>query len=259
MTNSPELAVNPYPLMYHDVVAHGLEHASGFPGTAASKYKLTPEQFDDHLVAIARCIDVEPSLTFDDGGASAMSIADALERAGWRGSFFVTAAYVDHRGFLTRPQLRELRRRGHTIGSHSWSHPAGMSRLASAELADEWQRSVGELAVTLGEPVLTASVPGGSYSRRVGDAVAAAGVHVLFTSRPTARSVRHGSMTVVGRYAVRRTTSAERVASVVSGAVLPRFEQLVWWDAKAGLKSIAALLGARPGRIRPPHGRSAPA
>ena len=251
--------MTPYPLMYHDVVVPGGEDASGFAGPAAARYKLTPDQFGEHLRAIARAVDTPPLLTFDDGGASAMRVADALERAGWRGMFFVTAAYIDQPGFLTLAQMRDLRRRGHTIGTHSWSHPAGMFRLSPAELAAEWQRSTEALSEALGERILAASVPGGSYSRRVGDAVAAAGVHVLFTSRPAGASVRHGSLTIAGRYAVRRTTTARRAAAVASGAVLPRIAQLAWWDTKAALKSIGASLGARPGRIRRPHGRSAPA
>ncbi|MGH9409848.1 MAG: polysaccharide deacetylase family protein [Vicinamibacterales bacterium] len=251
--------MSPYPLMYHDIVAEGRDDASGFAGAAAGRYKLTLEQFDDHLRAIAQSVETPPSLTFDDGGASAMCVADKLERAGWRGLFFVTTAYIGRVGFLTRRQLLDLRHRGHTIGSHSWSHPAGMSRLSSAELGVEWQRSVDELAATLGEGILTASVPGGSYSRRVGDTVAAAGVRVLFTSRPTGRHVRHGTLTVVGRYAVRRGTGAHRAAAVAAGSVLPRIGQLVWWDAKTAVKSIAASLGVRSGRIPPPQGRSAPA
>lgn len=249
----------PYPLMYHDVTADGQDAASGFAGSSAARYKLSPEEFDRHLYAIGRAVDGEPALTFDDGGASAMYIADRLEDAGWRGSFFVTAGYIDRRGFLTRSQLRDLRRRGHTIGSHSWSHPAGMARLSPAELSGEWQRSVDELRALLGERIVTASVPGGSYSRRVADAAAAAGIAALFTSRPMTRTRRYGAVTIVGRYAVRRTTPAERAAAVAAGSLLPRMGQLAVWDAKRALKSIAASLGARPGRIRPPHGRSAPA
>lgn len=249
----------PYPLMYHDVVAEGRDDASGFAGAAAARYKLTEHQFDHHLHTIAREVDGPPCLTFDDGGASAMLIADKLEGAGWRGAFFVTAGYIGRRGFLTPRQLLDLRRRGHTIGSHSWSHPAGMSRLSAGVMAVEWQRSIDELGALLGERILTASVPGGSYSRRVGDAAAAAGITVLFTSRPTSGSVRLGTLTVFGRFAVRRTTPAARAAAVAAGSLLPRVGQLVAWDTKNALKSIAASVGARPGRIRPPHGRSAPA
>lgn len=249
----------PYPLMYHDVTADGCADASGFTGAAAARYKLSPEQFDRHLYAIGQAVDTAPCLTFDDGGASAMYIADRLESAGWRGAFFVTAGFIDRPGFLTRRQLQELRRRRHTIGSHSWSHPAGMSRLSPTELSVEWQRSVEELSTLLGERVLTASVPGGSYSRRVAGAAGAAGITVLFTSRPMTGSIRHGVVTIVGRYAVRRSTPPDRAAAVAAGSQLPRIGQLVVWDTKSTLKSIAASLGARPGRIRPPHGRSAPA
>jgi peptidoglycan/xylan/chitin deacetylase (PgdA/CDA1 family) len=41
-------------LMYHDVVATDEADASGFPGADAALYKVTPEQFEAHLAAIAR-------------------------------------------------------------------------------------------------------------------------------------------------------------------------------------------------------------
>ena len=33
-------------LMYHDVVPHGLEDSSGFPGRDSARYKVTPAQFE---------------------------------------------------------------------------------------------------------------------------------------------------------------------------------------------------------------------
>src|SRR2546426_622750 len=68
-------------LMYHDIVPRGAEDSSGFPGGDAASYKLTPAQFDAHLDAIARRAGVAPPvMTFDDGGDSARSAADALAR-----------------------------------------------------------------------------------------------------------------------------------------------------------------------------------
>src|ERR1051325_9091964 len=112
-------------LMYHDVVPHGLEDTSGFPGRDAALYKVTPALFLEHLRAMAHVDggrdvgDNSPTLTFDDGGASGVIAADILERFGLRGCFFVTANYVGANGFLDKRAIQELRQRGHKIGSHS--------------------------------------------------------------------------------------------------------------------------------------------
>ena len=39
-------------LMYHDVVPADRADSSGFPGRDAALYKVTPEQFDEHLKMI---------------------------------------------------------------------------------------------------------------------------------------------------------------------------------------------------------------
>jgi peptidoglycan/xylan/chitin deacetylase (PgdA/CDA1 family) len=249
-------------LMYHDVTPAGREDTSGFPGGDAARYKLTLAQFDDHLEAIrlnaGRRVDVIGHLdaglgtaplllTFDDGGASAAAIADRLERAGWRGHFFVTAGYVDQPGFLAARELRDLRRRGHVVGSHSYSHPLRMARLPIGRLRDEWRRSIAVLADALGEPIDTASVPGGHNSRAVAREAADAGIRFLFTSAPVVHVRRIGDMAVIGRYVVQRSTPAAVVAAVAAGSPAPRFRQLALWEMKKVAKTIggATYLAAR--------------
>src|SRR5947207_44718 len=135
----------PISLLYHDVVAVGDSEASGFPGPGAARYKLAVEQFRAHLDAISQAVTAPPAidatadgewmLTFDDGGVSALHpTADLLEERGWRGHFFVTTDYIGRSGFLDAAQLRELCRRGHTIGSHSCSHPRQISACSAHEL-----------------------------------------------------------------------------------------------------------------------------
>src|SRR5213593_3076621 len=111
--------------MYHDVVPAGAESSSGFPGRDAALYKVTPDTFEAHLAAITDRTQRRGALTltFDDGGVSAMTTAEMLERYRLIGHFFVTVNYLGTPGFLTHGQLRTLRKRGHEIGSHSCSHP----------------------------------------------------------------------------------------------------------------------------------------
>lgn len=252
--------------MYHDVVSGGRWDESGFAGADAALYKLDREQFARHLRAVADAVREKPALapelaaapppsgharsssssrvpwllTFDDGGVSALAVvADMLEEYGWRGHFFVTTGRVGTPGFLSRGQVRELRRRGHVVGSHSHTHPQRMARCTPDELLGEWTRSTEFLSDALGEEVATASVPGGYYARKVAEAAARAGVRQLFSSEPTAQAFEVEGCLVLGRYSVQRWTAPETVAQIARGRLLPRLRQRAFWEAKKVSKRLA--------------------
>lgn len=247
-------------LMYHDIAALAEREQVGFPGPLAARYKLTPEDFEAHLEAIAATglrvgtIDAgerppEVAITFDDGGASAPLAAAALERRGWRGQFFVTSGRVGTPGFLAPAQLSELHGRGHLIGSHSHSHPTYMGKLTRAELDEEWRLSRERLGELLGAPVRTASVPGGYLSSEVIAAAAAAGYELLFTSEPTAR-VAHRGIEVRGRYTIWDSTPAGTAAAYAQGDLRACGRLWLEWNAKklakrASPAAYQALRGVR--------------
>jgi len=242
-------------IMYHDVVENGDFESSGFPGEGAHVYKLRREDFECHLDAIR---DAVPSgavstiaarrqwsstppvfLTFDDGGATALHpTADLLERRGWRGHFFVTTGRIGTPGFLSADAVRDLRRRGHIVGSHSASHPTRMSALSRAGLDREWRESIACLSEIAGEPLKVASVPGGYYSREVARSAAAAGIEVLFTSEPTAATAQVDGCLVLGRYVVQRAMGPEWSAGLAAGLRGPRWRQTALWKAKRVAKTL---------------------
>jgi peptidoglycan/xylan/chitin deacetylase (PgdA/CDA1 family) len=250
-------------ILYHDVVRFGKFESSGFLIPGADRYKLDTDEFDRHLNAIAGTVEKTPValtnlddelldeqllFTFDDGGASSYSvIADALENYGWRGYFFVTTNFVDTPRFLTRGQIRELRKRGHVIGSHSCSHPLQMSRCSLSRLDKEWTQSVKALEDILGESVDMASVPGGAYSKSVAESAGAAGIRALFTSEPTTRCWKVGTMCVLGRFTVRQGMVSKAVVRLISSRGLERFRQSASWKAKSVLKTVG---GKYYGRLR---------
>jgi peptidoglycan/xylan/chitin deacetylase (PgdA/CDA1 family) len=231
-------------LMYHDIVAAGAEDASGFMGRDAALYKITPRQFDEHLDAIARAREGSPhplsvTVTFDDGGVSGLAAAEALEKRGLAGHFFVTVNYIGTRGFLTRSEIAQLRRRGHRVGSHSCSHPLRMGHCAWLQLVDEWVRSRAVLSDILGEDVHLGSVPGGDFAPRVAKAAAQAGYVKLFTSEPTSRLQEAHGVTLIGRFTVRRRTTAATAAAFAAGAGFACTQQALAWNAKKLTKHLA--------------------
>jgi len=240
-------------IMYHDVVEGDAWDSSGFPGAAAASYKLSRDGFAGHLEAVERLSprihaplaenwDLTPGVffTFDDGGASFYEpIAGMLESHGWRGHFFITTDRIGTAGFVSREQLRELRRRGHVIGSHSCSHPTRMSHLTRDELRKEWTESKRALEEILGEPATVASVPGGYYSDLVGDMAEEAGIRTLFHSEPTSAVSARGQCRLIGRYVVRRDSTPEVSASLAAGRAGERLRQWSHWKAKKAAKVVA--------------------
>ena len=248
--------------MYHDVVGGG-GSASGRAGAPAGHYKLTWERFVEHLDCIEALAGEPPalldalppargespswSLTFDDGGVSAIEVSEELARRGWRAYFFITTGRIGTIGFVDRDAIRALDRMGHVIGSHSVTHPARMAALAPDELLYEWQASVETLVEILGKPVRTGSVPGGHYRRGVAVAAARAGIETLFTSEPvrTARTV--SGCLVIGRYSIRQDTSARDAAGAAAGHAAPWLRQYVGWNLR---KPVKALAGQQYARVR---------
>lgn len=243
-------------LEYHDVVAGGDADATGFPGAGPASYKMPLASFEDHLDAIRATARTPPTratdwlaassderplfITFDDGGVSAIEcIAEALEGRGWRGHFFMTAGRVDTPGFLSGTQLREMVARGHVIGSHSYSHPKRMGGCPEDVIAGEWRHSVDVLQDVLGAPILTASVPGGFYTRPVAVHAAAAGIRVLFTSAPTTRTHVVDNCRVLGRYTLRRWSTAPFAAGLAGGRWRPRAGQWAFYSTLDLLRRVA--------------------
>jgi peptidoglycan/xylan/chitin deacetylase (PgdA/CDA1 family) len=237
-------------LGYHDVVDEGSASEQAVR-VAPSRYTLTREVFRRHLAAIrhtqAQVSTINGNnapqtvlITFDDGGIGGYTCAaEELERMGWRGHFFITTDWIGRDGFMNRHQIRELRRRGHVIGSHTRSHPARMSRLSWDELISQWTDSRATLSELLGELVTTASVSDGYYSAQVGRSAADAGLQFLFNSEPTAYVSVVDGCSVLGRYSMVSSTTAEEAGALAAGAMGAYLRQAISWNGKKIVKAIA--------------------
>jgi peptidoglycan/xylan/chitin deacetylase (PgdA/CDA1 family) len=139
---------------------------------------------------------------------------------------------------VTEPDIRELSRRGHSIGSHSCSHPLRMGHCDWPQLVDEWSRSRSTLSDILGQDVRVASVPGGDFAPQVAEAAAKAGITRLFTSEPT-RALRYAfGVALIGRFTIQRWATAEIAAALAGGDWLACARQAMMWNAKKATKRL---------------------
>jgi peptidoglycan/xylan/chitin deacetylase (PgdA/CDA1 family) len=206
---------------FHEVTDDA--ESTGFQRRGAVPFRLTPAAFGGHLDRIAAAgtspglvteldtADRHILLTFDDGGRSALTAADELERRGWRGHFFVVTSRIGSRTFLTGESIRDLRRRGHVVGSHSHTHPDIFRELTVERMRGEWRTSADLLSDLLGEPCEAASVPGGEISSAVLRSASDAGFRFVFTVEPVLRPSNVGECRVLGRFLVKAATEPSRV------------------------------------------------
>ncbi len=245
-------------LLYHDAVKDNNFDESGFPDQGANIYKLDVYDMENHFEAIAASNNNKPStiydflsnpnqthiplfLTFDDGGVSAATyISKLLEGFGWSGHFFITASYIDTQTFVNSKQIQELKKKGHVVGSHSWSHPDRMSKCSWNELEKEWRKSIIKLSDIIGEQVSIASVPGGYFSNNVAKAASACGIRALFTSEPIKEVYYVDKCLVLGRYTLLRGMSPGVSGALASDDIsFHQVKQYLLWNTKKVAKSIA--------------------
>lgn len=94
---------------------------------------------------------MEVVLTFDDGPHSqyTKTILDTLDRHCVKATFFT----VGRMALFMSAALKDASKRGHTIATHSWSHPRDMSKLPLEEAKVEIEKGFVATAYALGEPI----------------------------------------------------------------------------------------------------------
>lgn len=92
-----------------------------------------PPNFEEQLLVIGHKAE---AYHFDDGSDDALRAADALEKMGLRGVFFIITNRIGTEGHVSPAMLRELVERGHEIGNHTHTHRF-MTDLNPAEVSGD--------------------------------------------------------------------------------------------------------------------------
>jgi peptidoglycan/xylan/chitin deacetylase (PgdA/CDA1 family) len=106
-------------------------------------------------------------LTVDDGHESSLRAAELFEASGCRATFFITRDRALKKArYLREPEIRELRKRHFSIGTHGTTHRK-LTFLSESACIEELEGSKRWLEQVLGEEVRYMAAPGGYINARV--------------------------------------------------------------------------------------------
>lgn len=106
-------------------------------------------------------------LTFDDGYENAYKeVIPVMESFKQIGTFYIISTYHGRHGYLNDDEIKDLEKRGMTIGSHTRNHP-NLKTVSASNAADEIIGSKNDLEMLLGHKVVDFAYPYGEHNDAV--------------------------------------------------------------------------------------------
>jgi peptidoglycan/xylan/chitin deacetylase (PgdA/CDA1 family) len=181
--------------MYHELEVEGRPPSQNDPGYL--RYVVREDEFRQQMewlqsaelrgITVSEALTGETSsgvvITFDDGCETDLSAAaPILRKLNFGATFYITAGFLGHPGYLAPDQLRELSDAGFEIGCHSMTHPY-LSDLDDLQLHPEIVEAKSRLEEIIDRAVHHFSCPGGRWSSAVSATARRAGYRSVATSR----------------------------------------------------------------------------
>lgn len=156
-------------------------------------------------------------LTVDDGHESSMLAADVLQAHGCRATFFLTRDRCLRKlHFIRESQIRELRRRGFSLGTHGTTHRK-LTFMAEQHCIAELSESKQWLEDVLGEEVRQMAAPGGYINTRILRLAYSSGYKLIGTCSERMNSAEMTLPGTVNRVNIRQRFSLRDFCNAVEG------------------------------------------
>lgn len=130
-------------------------------------HSISPSQLYDYLV-YNKALPTKPVIiSFDDSREEHATIAaPVMEKYGFKGVFFIMTITNNKKNYMTKEQIAQLAKAGHTIGLHSWDH----TMVTKYKEASDWKKQVIEpkekLEKVVGTGVEYWAYPNGVYDHK---------------------------------------------------------------------------------------------
>ena len=197
-------------LMFHDVKRK------------PARWNTTPESFAE----IMECIAAHPNreqvtITVDDAGKGNHEfMLPLLENYNLKATIFVPTKFISKIGnkstYMTAEQIKSFSDLGHTIGSHSHSHPLNISLMSNSAIIYEWEKSKQILEQITGKEVVSCSIPEGFYSNGQWQILKNLGYQKIFNSVPTYNTYVENDMELLGRFSIERNITMSHLNQILS-------------------------------------------
>jgi peptidoglycan/xylan/chitin deacetylase (PgdA/CDA1 family) len=130
-------------------------------------HSILPEQLYDYLVYNKALPEKPVMITFDDSRVEHFVIAaPVMLKYGFRGVFFIMTITYNKKNYMTKEQIAQLAKTGHTVGLHSWDH----TMVSKYKETADWQKQVVEpkekLEKIVGRAVEYWAYPNGVYDSK---------------------------------------------------------------------------------------------
>ena len=201
-------------LMFHEV---GFTNYSGFYNSNSYKYVISKNEYVNLIKlskSLSESLNIKFEFSFDDGGVSNLYSAEILNEYGIKGIFFIPTKYISSKGFMNENDILEIKNNGHTIGTHTHSHPFFLNKFSYKDQSIEWYKSIDILENILMDEISLASAPNGFYNDSTIDILSKRKIKKLYTSKPsTFKESPLTNFDVCGRMAIRKNSKNHLILS----------------------------------------------